>query len=110
MQTVNAVNGVATFNNLSIDKAGTGYTLTASSAGLTGVTSSSFNINARTTNQLSLETAANGSGSVVPTQNLTAGLGGIVTAYAIERDASGTLSRMSRYLVSGQYYRRYRQQ
>src|SRR5439155_650301 len=42
--TVAAVNGVATFSNLSIDKAGTGYTLTASATGLTGATSSAFNI------------------------------------------------------------------
>ena len=43
---VSAVNGTATFSDLSIDKAGTGYTLTASSSGLTGDTSSSFNITA----------------------------------------------------------------
>src|SRR5439155_477377 len=42
--TVAAVSGVATFFNLSIDKAGTGYTLTASATGLTGATSSAFNI------------------------------------------------------------------
>ena len=42
--TVTVVAGVATFSNLSIDKAGTGYTLTASSSGLTGATSSAFNI------------------------------------------------------------------
>ena len=42
--TVSASSGVATFNNLSIDKVGTGYTLTASSTGLTDATSSSFNI------------------------------------------------------------------
>jgi hypothetical protein len=41
-----AVNGVATFSNLSIDRTGTGYTLTASSAGLTGATSSNFNVTA----------------------------------------------------------------
>src|SRR5439155_1743797 len=41
---VAAVNGVATFSNLSMDVAGTGYTLTASATGLTGVTSSAFNI------------------------------------------------------------------
>jgi alpha-tubulin suppressor-like RCC1 family protein len=44
--TVAAVSGVATFSNLSIDKAGTGYTLTASATGLTGATSSAFNIGA----------------------------------------------------------------
>lgn len=41
---VAAVNGVATFNNVRIDKAGTGYTLTASSGGLTSATSTSFDI------------------------------------------------------------------
>lgn len=42
--TVAAVAGVATFNGLSINTAGTGYTLAASSTGLTGATSSAFNI------------------------------------------------------------------
>jgi len=37
--TVSAASGVATFSNLSIDKAGTGYTLSAASTGLTGATS-----------------------------------------------------------------------
>src|SRR5207249_2562672 len=41
---VAAVSGVATFSNLSIDKAGTGYTLIASATGLAGATSSAFNI------------------------------------------------------------------
>jgi len=42
--TVAAVNGVATFANLSINNPGTGYTLTASATGLTGATSSAFNV------------------------------------------------------------------
>lgn len=42
--TVNAVNGVATFSNLSLNNAGTGYTLTAAASGLTGATSSTFNV------------------------------------------------------------------
>ena len=42
--TVNAVNGVATFSDLSIDKLGTGYTLTASSGSLTSATSVPFDI------------------------------------------------------------------
>src|SRR6185437_3247089 len=45
-KTVAAVNGVATFSNLSVNKAGTGYTLAASASGLTGDTSNSFNITA----------------------------------------------------------------
>ncbi|HEX9581643.1 MAG TPA: invasin domain 3-containing protein, partial [Gemmatimonadales bacterium] len=42
--TVLAAGGVATFDTLSIDNAGSGYTLTASSGSLTGVTSAAFNI------------------------------------------------------------------
>jgi YD repeat-containing protein len=42
--TKNATSGVASFSDLSIDKAGSGYTLTASSTGLTGATSSAFSI------------------------------------------------------------------
>ena len=44
--TVNAVAGVATFANLSINAAGSGYTLAASATGLTGSTSSAFNVTA----------------------------------------------------------------
>ncbi|HET7250496.1 MAG TPA: invasin domain 3-containing protein, partial [Gemmatimonadales bacterium] len=43
-KTVAAVSGVATFNTLSIDSAGTGYTLTASASGLTGTTSNPLNV------------------------------------------------------------------
>ncbi len=43
---VDAVNGVATFSDLSIDKAGTGYTLRATTSGLTGATSDAFDITA----------------------------------------------------------------
>src|SRR5205823_3274095 len=43
-KTVAAVNGTATFSTLSIDKAGTGYTLAASSTVLTGATSSTFDV------------------------------------------------------------------
>src|SRR5439155_510903 len=46
--TVAASGGIATFNTLTIAKAGTGYTLTAADAGLTGATSNSFNILAGT--------------------------------------------------------------
>ena len=42
--TVSAVSGVATFSNLSIDKVGDDYTLTAAAAGLTGATSAAFDI------------------------------------------------------------------
>ncbi|MFZ9856575.1 MAG: invasin domain 3-containing protein, partial [Limisphaerales bacterium] len=42
--TVSAVAGVATFSSLSIDKIGTGYTLSASSGSLSGATSTAFNV------------------------------------------------------------------
>jgi adhesin/invasin len=42
--TVAAVNGIATFGNLSINRTGSGYTLAASSGTLTGATSASFAI------------------------------------------------------------------
>ena len=42
---VAALNGVATFSSLSVSNAKNGYTLSASSTGLTGATSASFNIN-----------------------------------------------------------------
>jgi uncharacterized delta-60 repeat protein len=43
-QTVAAVGGTATFNNLSVNKAGAGYTLTASGTDLIGATSNPFNV------------------------------------------------------------------
>ena len=42
--TVAAVNGTATFSDLSIDQIGSGYTLLAGSSGLTGATSNPFTI------------------------------------------------------------------
>ena len=45
-KTVNAVNGVATFSDLSINHLGNGYTLVVSGAGLTGAESAPFNIGA----------------------------------------------------------------
>jgi hypothetical protein len=44
--TVTAVNGVATFSDLSIDQAGNGYTLQAAASGLTGAVSAPFDISA----------------------------------------------------------------
>jgi hypothetical protein len=44
--TVNAVNGVATFSNLSIDQPGNGYTLVVNAARVSGAESAPFNIGA----------------------------------------------------------------
>lgn len=43
---LNAVNGVANFSGVSINNAGTGYTLTATNTGLTPATSNAFNVTA----------------------------------------------------------------
>src|SRR5207253_240427 len=51
-KTVPALAGVATFGDLSLDKAGTGYTLTAASTGLSAPTSAAFNISAATASKL----------------------------------------------------------
>lgn len=63
---VAAVNGVATFSGLSITKAGTNYTLSATSAPLTAATSNAFSITAGSASAITInggdnQTAANGS-------------------------------------------------
>ncbi len=56
--TVGAVNGLADFpNNLSVDKAGVGYTLKASAAGLTDGFSAAFTVNAGPATSLSFTAA-----------------------------------------------------
>jgi hypothetical protein len=51
-RTVAATNGIATINSITIDRAGNGYTLAASSVGLTGALSSTFNMSAAAASQL----------------------------------------------------------
>ncbi|MGQ0508588.1 MAG: kelch repeat-containing protein [Myxococcaceae bacterium] len=60
-----AVNGVATFSNLSLDKSGTGFTLSAASAGLTASTSPPFSIAGGTASKLSFLTPARSVGAGV---------------------------------------------
>jgi hypothetical protein len=55
-KTVKAVNGVAVFDALSVQKAGTGYTLTSTSGPLTGATSAPFSIVAAPSSQLQFRT------------------------------------------------------
>jgi hypothetical protein len=63
--TVTVVAGVATFTGLSINKAGTGYTLGATSVPLTSATSSTFNITPGTPTQLAFTTSpSNSTGGV----------------------------------------------
>src|SRR5207248_3912515 len=70
---VAAVAGVATFSGLSIDKVGTGYTVTATAAG--SATSAAFNITAGTATQLvfSVEPSTTAAGAVItPAVQVTA--------------------------------------
>jgi VCBS repeat-containing protein len=62
--TVTAVNGVATFPDLSIDKSGNGYTLTAAAGALAGATSPGFDILPGNANRL-VFIAGPSSGNVV---------------------------------------------
>src|SRR5438094_134545 len=57
---VNAVNGIATFANLSINKAGTGYTLRATAPPLTDATSSAFAVTAPPSGSLRVTTSTPG--------------------------------------------------
>lgn len=54
--TVQAINGVATFNDINIDLANTGYTLAANSGSLTSAISNAFNITPGSATQLSFKT------------------------------------------------------
>jgi len=85
--TVAAVNGVATFTGLSVNRAGSGYTLHATDGSLVAADSTAFDIAVGATATVGVETVANGSGSTMPAQGVTSGAS--VTAYAVARDAGG---------------------
>ena len=78
-----ATAGVATFNDLSLDKAGTGYTLTASATGTTSATSSAFGIGAGAVS------AAKSTLQVAPTTLVASGGSSAATISVIARDAFG---------------------
>ena len=79
--TVVPVSGVATFSDLSIDRAGTGYRLTATS-GLTSATSAAFNVTA-------VAGAAAKLAFVVQPSNATAGAAITPAVHVAIEDASG---------------------
>ncbi len=85
---VNTATGRADFNGLSIDKAGTGYTLTATGSTLStvpgDVLSAPFSITAGTATMVRVENSPDGTGTVLGNQNITSGMS--VTVYAIARD------------------------
>ena len=79
---VNAVNGVATFSTLNINKAGTGYTLGASASALTGTTSSTFNVTAGAASKIAI---------TVQPSNVAAGSPIAPAVQASIEDAQGNL-------------------
>jgi uncharacterized protein YjdB len=88
---VAAVGGVATFPNLSINNAGTGYTLTAAATGLTAATSNAFNVTS----------GAIASTTITPNSVTLTAIGATFTLAAQARDAAtnpvaGTFTWVSR--------------
>ena len=80
-----AASGVASFGNLTIDKSGSGYTLTASASGLTSATSSAFAVGAGAAAKLAFTvepSAATSGTAVAPAVQVTVqdALGNTVTA------------------------------
>jgi hypothetical protein len=88
-RTVNAVNGVATFSNLTVDRAGTGYSLGASASGLTGATSSTFDVAAggastlTAVNTVPATTPVGGTVSPAPSVRVTDAGGNPVTGVTV---------------------------
>src|SRR5438046_1665654 len=102
--TLAAIGGVATFSSLGIDKAGTGYTLSAGATGLTGATSAPFDIVPSTATRLVFTvepSTATAGAAVTPAPQITAqdatgnvvpGSPGNVTVAIGTNPAGGTLS------------------
>ena len=78
---VAALNGVATFSSLSVDRVGTGYTLSASATGLPNALSATFNVSA------GMVSASPSTVAASPT-SITAG-SGTATITVTAKDASG---------------------
>ena len=81
--TVAAVNGVASFANVTISQAGNGYTLSASATGLTGATSAAFDVTAARATQL---------GFSVQPSSVTAGTSIAPAVKVTARDATGSVA------------------
>lgn len=102
---VNAIAGVATFSNLTIDKAGSGYTLIASASGAPDVTSAPFDVAAGAATKLAFTiqpAASTTAGSTISSPitvaaqdalgNTVAGFGGDISVALSGGKAGATLS------------------
>ncbi len=83
---VAAVGGIASFSTLSINLAGTGYTLTAASGALAGATSAPFDVTSTLATQLTFSTqpsAATAGAAIAPAVKVTArdASGGVATGF-----------------------------
>ena len=89
---IDLTTGRAAFSGISIDKGGNGYTLTATGSTVSTtpgtVVSAPFSVSAGAATNVRVENAADGSGTVLASQNVTSGTS--ITIYAISRDAYGT--------------------
>jgi prepilin-type N-terminal cleavage/methylation domain-containing protein len=82
-KTQTASSGVASFGDLTVSKIGTGYTLTATSNGLTSATSSAFNINSAPATKVVFTTQPSAGASINA---------GTATAFAVSvEDATGAV-------------------
>ncbi|HXV92235.1 MAG TPA: hypothetical protein VD813_02960, partial [Pseudonocardia sp.] len=102
--TVAAVSGIATFATLSIDKVGTGYTLSATAGALPAATSAAFNISPAAASQLAFTaqpTTAVAGAAIAPAVavtvrdafgNTATGFAGSVTVAIGTNPGTGTLS------------------
>lgn len=83
-RSANAVSGIATFSGLQIDQPASGYTLTASAAGLAATTSTAFDITPRPTRLVfSVQPQSTPEDAAIPAVRITAldASGNVVAAY-----------------------------
>jgi hypothetical protein len=87
-QAINLTTGRAAFTNITIDKSGTGYTLTVTGSTVSTtpgtVISAPFQVTAGRAAKVRVENAADGSGTTLANQNITSGTS--ITVYAVTRD------------------------
>lgn len=92
-RTVAAVAGIATFSTLTVDRPGSGYTLVASATGLSGATSSQFNVSTGAAATIAANSATTLTGTAgspvapVPSVKVTDGagngVGGVSVTFAV---------------------------
>jgi hypothetical protein len=82
-----AGNGTVTYTNLRDDVSQSGLTLNFTSTGFAPVTSSPFSVSPAAATRINVETAADGSGSIIASQSLNSA--DSLTGYAITRDDYG---------------------